>query len=566
MLNYVIIATCLEVIMNDLNFYLDNDDLLFHTKEMINWTPIIELREKIGSGESIYDSVEEAMELYIDMLEEPIGDIAANRIAPRAEEVDKEGCKLVNGEVILAEGTQKNLNALCEAELMGITLSTEYEGLNFPVTFYTAATEIISRADASLMNFFGLQGIAETIELFATDEIKDKYLPRLATGELTGAMVLTEPDAGSDLGAIQTRAILDSETGEWRITGTKRFITNGCGDILLVLARSEDPEKSSGGRGLSLFLVEKTDAVKVRRIEEKMGIHGSPTCELYFDNAPAILIGQRRRGLTRYVNWLMNAARLAVAAQSLGICEAALREAEIYAEEREQFGKKISQFPAVAEMLANIKVNTQAVRTLVYATSQMVDLASDNKKSSRLADVLTPIVKYYATEKCIEVVDDSLQIHGGNGYMKDYPIERLYRDARITNIYEGTSQIQVDWAMARISRGYMDDALDEYVEKKYNDELLDSLHDLVIEAHKKFNEAVKFVNDKKDSDYRDLVARKIVDMGIDIYISYLFLEQAEKSEQKKVIAEYFIQSMLPRTEMNKTYVMSGNKIVLEKFV
>lgn len=552
--------------MNDLNFYLDNDDLVFHTKQMIDWDPIVKLREEIGTDESIYDSVEEAIETYLDMLEDPIGDIAANRIAPRAEEVDQQGCKLENGVVILPEGTQKNLEDLCDAQLTGITLAIEYEGLNFPVTFYTAATEIVSRADVSLMNFFGLQGIAETIELFGSDELKEQYLPKLATGELTGAMVLTEPDAGSDLAAIQTRAILDPDTDEWRITGTKRFITNGCGDVLLVLARSEDPKKSSGGRGLSLFLVEKSDAVKVRRVEDKLGIHGSPTCELYFDNAEAVLIGKRRRGLTRYVNWLMNAARLAIAAQSLGICEAALREAISYADEREQFGKKIKAFPAVAEMLANIKVNTEAVRTLVYATSQMVDLSSADKKYSRLADVLTPIAKYYSTEKCIEVVNDALQIHGGNGYMKDYPIERLYRDARITSIYEGTSQIQVDWAMSRISRGYLAGAFNKYAQRKYDDELLNSLHTSVTSAHKKFNEAVEFVNDKKEPDYRDLVARKIVDMAIDVYVSYLLLEQAEKLDQKKIVAEYFIKSMLPRVEMNKTYAMSSNKIAIEGFV
>lgn len=550
--------------MNDANFYLDNEDLVFHTKQMIDWTPIVKSREEIGSDESIYDSVEEAVEIYLDMLEDPIGDIVANRIAPRAEEVDQQGCKLENGVVIFSEGTQKNLDDLCDAQLMGLTLSDEYEGLNFPVTFYTAATEIVSRADASLMNFFGLQGIAETIERFGSDEVKEQYLSKLATGELTGAMVLTEADAGSDLAAIQTRARLDSDTDEWKVTGTKRFITNGCGDVLLVLARSEDPQKYSGARGLSLFLVEKSDAVRVRRIEDKLGIHGSPTCELYFDNAPAILIGKRRRGLTKYVNWLMSAARLAVAAQALGVCEAAFREAKSYASEREQFGKEIKEFPAVAEMLTNIKLNTEAVRTLVYATSQMVDLSSVDRKYSRLADVLTPMAKYYASEMCIDVVNDALQIHGGSGYMKDYPIERLYRDARIISIYEGTSQIQIDWAMSRILRGYMNGLLDEYSQREYDDELLDSLHDIVTEAHEKFNTAVEYVNEKKDSDYKNLVARKIVDMAIDVYVSYLFLEQAEKLDRKKIVAEYFIKLMLPRMEMNKTYVRSDNKIAIEK--
>ncbi|MFQ6043268.1 MAG: acyl-CoA dehydrogenase family protein, partial [Candidatus Poribacteria bacterium] len=297
-----------------MNFYLDNDDLRFQMEQMVDWTSIVELKEEIDSEDCPYETIEEAVETYIDMLNDPIGELAANRIALRAAEIDEEGCSFENGVVTLPEGMVRNLEDLKDAQLMGITLPAEYDGLNFPVTFYTAATEIISRADAALMNFFGLQGIGETIAKFASDEIKEQYLPGFTSGELTGAMVLTEPDAGSDLSAIQTKATFNPDAEEWTIRGAKRFITNGCGDVLLVLARSEDPKRFSGGRGLSLFLVETSDAVQVRRIEEKMGIHGSPTCEIYFDDAKAVLIGQRGRGLTRYVNWLMNAARLAVAA------------------------------------------------------------------------------------------------------------------------------------------------------------------------------------------------------------------------------------------------------------
>ena len=552
------------------NFYLDNPDLRFVVERWIDWRRIVELKEDLGSDECPFESVEEAVETFADMLKDPIGMLAAQRIAPRAEEVDREGCKLVDGEVRLPEGMVKSLRELSEAQLMGITLPREYGGLSFPKSFYTAATEIISRADASLMNFFGLQGIAETIALFGSDELKERYLPGLCSGELTGAMVLTEPEAGSDLGAIQTRAFYDEGAGVWRIRGTKRFITNGCGDVLLVLARSEDPKRYAGGRGLSLFLVEKGERVVVRRIEEKMGLHGSPTCELYFDDAPAYLIGRRGRGLTRYVSWLMEAARLAIAAQSLGICEAALREGVNYADEREQFGRKIKEFPQVAEMLVDMQVYTEAVRALVYATSQAVDLKEgaerrglkdEARRWGRLAEVLTPIAKYYASEVCIRIASDSLQIHGGSGYMRDYPIERIYRDARITNIYEGTSQIQINWALPRILRGDLDEELEMRRNGDYGEH--EDLAGKARQGHDLFAKALEKVR-SSDPDYRDLVARKLVDMAIDVYISYLLLDQAKLWDRKRWVAAKFISDALPRLRMNLDHILSGDKTALER--
>lgn len=573
------------------NFYLDNEDLRFHMERVIDWKPIVEARESIGSEDSPYDSVEEAVETYLDMLADPIGELAAERIAPRAAEVDAEGCKLVDGEVILPEPTQRNMQELAEADLMGMTLPAEYDGLNFPATIYTAATEIISRADASLMNLFGLQGIGETVAYFASDEIKEEYLPRFASGELTGAMVLTEPDAGSDLAAIQASAD-QTAPEDWTIRGTKRFITNGCGDVLLVLVRSEDPHRYGGGRGLSLFLVEKSEKVQVRRIEEKLGIHGSPTCEVYFDNAPAKLIGQRGRGLTRYVAWLMNAARLSVGAQSVGICEAALRESNRYATQREQFGRPIRQFPAVAEMLVNMQLTTEATRALLYEASRMVDvseglnaelentdrsapdygeLKQKQMRASRLSDILTPLIKYYAAEACKQVVDDAIQVHGGNGYMKDYPVERLFRDARITSIYEGTSQIQVDWAMNRILKGNLNAAFEAFANTQYNDAELDSLAIGVKEMWAALNESVDFTNAKmndkgqKDTDYRALVARQIVDIAIDVYVSYLFLNQAAISDRKRLVAKRFILEARARTKMRRDVILSGDRSVLDGF-
>ncbi len=422
--------------MADENFYLDNKDLQFVMSQMVDWTAIFDARGDLTNEDAMFETHEEAREANLDMLASPIGEISAQRIAPRAEEVDREGCKLVDGEVIFPEALKRNLQDLAEAQLCGITLSPKYGGLGFSKTFYTAATEIVSRADASLMNFFGLQGIGETVEHFADEESKEQYLPDMASGAKTGAMVLTEPDAGSDLAAIRTRSDLaaqqDPETGMWYLKGTKRFITNGCGDVHVVLARSED---RAGSRGLSFFLCEKGPTLHVRRIEEKLGIHGSPTCELYFDNTPARLIGKRGLGLARYTAWLMAAARLGVAAQAQGISEAALREGERYATEREQFGKPIAKHQAIQFMLADMAVQIDAARLLVRKAA----LLQDAGKSSNLE---SSIAKLYASEMATRVCLDAIQIHGGYGYLKDWPVERYLRDAKLCEIGEGSSQIQ----------------------------------------------------------------------------------------------------------------------------
>lgn len=583
--------------MPEENFYTDNEDLQFHLQHVVDLKSIAELKEDLTDPECQYDSIEEVVETYLDLLEDPVGVLAAQRIAPRAAEVDEEGCHFEAGVVTLPEGARLNLKDLVEADLMAMTLPARYGGLNFPATIYTAATEIISRADASLMNLFGLQGIAETINLFASDELKDKYLPGFATGEFTGAMVLTEPDAGSDLTAVRTQAVPEPGKDRFRLTGTKRFITNGCGDILLVLARSEDPQKYGGGRGLSLFLVEKDDTVSVRRIENKLGIHGSPTCEVYFNNSPGYLVGQRGRGLTRYVNWLMNAARLGVAAQSVGIAEAAFREARRYAREREQFGRPIEDFPAVKELLVRMRLDLETSRTLMYATAQAVDLEMllsekleelDRKSpeyrelrarrdlQAKAAEVLTPLSKYYASEKAIAVAGDAIQVHGGNGYMKEYPVERLYRDARITSIYEGTSQIQIDRALPRLLSGAFAPVLRVLAEQDYGAADLNGFRETVTEAARSLHAAIDYVNEQqvtgpttgkqgKDVDYRNLTARLVCDMALDVYLSYRYLEQARYSERKRVVAAKFVRDMAPRIEMLRQYVMSGDRSVLRDF-
>ena len=554
------------------NFYTENKDLKFIMEQVMDWNSILALKEKIGSDECPYASPEEAKETYLGLLEDPVGDIAANRFAPRAEEVDTIGCKCVDGRVIFPEGLQRNLKDLCDAQLMGMTIPRAYGGLEFPETAYTAAIEIVSQADASLMNFFGLQGgIAETIAEFGSEELKQQYLPRMATGEFTGAMALTEPDAGSDLAAVQTRAqggmeaTFDPATGMWKISGTKRFITNGCGDVILVLARSEDPAKKGGGRGLSFFLVEKCDRVKVRRIESKMGIHGSPTCELYFDECPAYLIGNRGMGLARYTAWLMLAARLAIGAQAQGIAQAALVEAIKYANDREQFGKPIKEFPQVALMLENMTVLTEASRAILYAASEMVDLhqgaekAGDKDKErayGKIAEALTPIAKYYATEVANRVCYDAIQIFGGNGFMREYPVERYYRDARITNIYEGTSQIQVIWAISRLVRGDLDPVLSALDANAYGDAELDALQARIRPAYAKLKDVLSALKDRS-VEYRELVAGHVTDMFIDIYGSYLLVAQAAKWDYKRKIAARFIRSMGPRVDMNAAYALDS---------
>lgn len=554
------------------NLYTENKDLKFIMESVIDWDAILALKEEIGSDECPYDSAEEAKQTFLGMLEDPIGDIAGNRIAPRAEEVDTVGCRCENGTVIFPEGLKRNMQDLRDAQVMGMTIPRKYGGLQFPETVYTAAIEVVSQADASLMNFFGLQGgIAETISHFGAEELQERYLPLMSSGEYTGAMALTEPDAGSDLAAVQTRAksgmqaTQDPVTGEWKISGTKRFITNGCGDVILVLARSEDPDKKSGGRGLSFFLVEKNERVTVRRIENKLGIHGSPTCELYFDECPAYLIGKRGMGLARYTAWLMLAARLAVGAQAQGIAQAALAEATRYANDREQFGKPIKTFPQVTMMLERMTLQSEASRAILYAASEMVDLHQGAEQTGdkdkirdygKVAEALTPIAKYFATETGNRVCYDAIQIFGGNGFMREYPVERLYRDVRITNIYEGTSQIQVIWAISRLVRGDLDETLVSYEKISYGDEELDRLQDETRRIHGRLNEVLACLKEK-DNAYRELVAGYVTDLFIDVYSSYLLIAHAAKWDYKRKIAAGWVRLMAPRAKMNADYSMTA---------
>ncbi len=570
------------------NFFDDNEDLrfLFDHLDIAKLAEIQEdgfTRNQGRGSEYAPTDADDAVDNYRRILK-VVGDIAGNHIAPRAEQVDLEGNQLnEDGTVTLGEGVRKNLQNLAQADLMGFTLPREYGGLNCPNVIYTMAVEMISRADASLMNLFGLQGIAETIHAFADQSIRDEYLPRFANGEVTGAMVLTEPDAGSDLQAVGLRAWQDDD-GQWRLKGVKRFITNGCGEILLTLARSE-PE-SKDGRGLSLFLAERCDRIKVRHLEKKLGIHGSPTCELVYDDAPAKLIGERQRGLITYVMALMNGARVGIAAQSLGIAEAACRIARHYAHTRKQFGVAIEKLPAVAELVTDMRVAVEAARALVYETSTVCDLENNNlrvlemypslspdeakrrkgdsRNHKRLNGMLTPMSKYYASELCIRIANDAIQVLGGSGYMTDYPAERYLRDARITTIYEGTSQLQVVAAVRGVCSGAFEKRVDELEQHTFTDELLTRLQADLGKAKTLVLQAVKFVKER-GNEYMDLHGRKLVDSAITVLVGHLLLSQAAVSDRKKAVARRFIDTGLPTLRRDVELICSGDQSPIEQF-
>ncbi len=551
------------------NFFTDNPDLLFQFNHL-NFKEVVDIAEQdYRDGEKYPEApvnYEDALDNYRKVLE-IVGDIAGNFIAPRAAEVDEEGAQFRNGKVYYAKGTQENLHRLAQAELMGMTLPREYGGLNFPHTIYMMAIEMISRADASLMNLFGLQDIAETINKYGSPEQKQEFLPGFASGKFSGAMALTEPDAGSDLQAVKLHAYMDDK-GQWYLKGVKRFITNGNGDVLLVLARSEPGTKD--GRGLSLFVCYGDDTVKVRRIENKLGIHGSPTCELQFNDTPAQLIGKRKFGLIKYVMDLMNGARLGVSAQALGISQAAYEEALNYARAREQFGRPIIQLPVVADMLIDMRVTLESNRSLLYATAKWVDLRDklelkidrlkkegkayndENQRfkfASKVAALLTPLTKYVLTESANKIAYDALQIHGGTGYMKEFPVERLYRDARITNIYEGTSQLQIVAATGGVVNDILGDYFAQKGEQQYKGHLM-PLANILREIREIFLESLKFVKDKNDSDFLDVAARELVELYSYLYVGYLLLDEAELDPRKIFIANRYIVSALGKARMN----------------
>ncbi|MBQ8438494.1 MAG: acyl-CoA dehydrogenase family protein [Alistipes sp.] len=539
------------------NFFLDNKDLQYHLSHPL-MRKIVELKERGFAEKDLYDyapqNFEDAMDSYRRVME-IIGQVCADVIAPNAEGVDKEGPRVENDRVIYASGTVENMKAVNAAGLSGLTLPRRFKGLNFPLLCFVMANEMVSRADASFENIWGLQDCAETLNEFASEEQKMKYLTWVSEGA-TCAMDLTEPDAGSDLGAVMLKATWSEERQTWLLNGVKRFITNGDGDVSLVLARTE--EGTTDARGLSMLVYDKRNGgMKVRRIENKLGIKGSPTCELVFTDAPAELVGDRRMGLIKYVMSLMNAARLGIGAQSVGLCEAAYREALKYAHERQQFGKDIIKFPAISEMLTNMRARLRGARALLYETSRFVEVykqythishersleaeeRQEMKFYNRLADGFTPLVKLFASEYANSLAYDAIQIHGGSGFMKDYACERLYRDARIMNIYEGTSQLQVVAAINGVTKGTFMEQISRYEEQTYTEAMQPIVEKMKalrarVEAMVAHVEAVS----KEAPQFKDFHARRLVESVGHIIITYLLAQQAAEVEEYASDAKVF---------------------------
>jgi hypothetical protein len=539
------------------NFYTDNNNLKFHLHHP-DMKHIVHIKENGYDEKETFDyapmDFEDAMDSY-DKVLEIIGEITGDVLAENAESVDQEGPKLIDNQVVYASGTQKNHDKLTEAGLYGLTLPRKYGGLNFSMTPYVMAAEIVARGDAGFSNIWGLQDCAETIHEFGSEEQKSMFLPRIPKGE-TASMDLTEPDAGSDLQKVNLKAHYDEASQKWLLNGVKRFITNGDADISLVLARSE--EGTLDARGLSLFIHDKKDGGRqVRRIENKLGIKGSPTTELVFKDAPAVLVGTPRMGLIKYVMGLMNSARLGVGAQAVGIAEAAFREAEKYAREREQFGKTINHYPAVFEMLTVMKVKIDAMRTLLYETARAVDIykgytaltekrplkkeeIQEQKKYSRLADILTPMQKLINSEYCNQIAYDSLQIHGGSGYMKDFPIERIYRDARITNIYEGTSQLQVVAALRGVGNQAYLKQVREYEQQEVKPDL-EYLRKILAQMTTQWEQTLRKVQETGDNEFYDFHGRRLVETMANIIMGHLLILDANRDDSYSKSADIFVK-------------------------
>lgn len=563
------------------NFYNDNPDLKHHLSHPL-MRKIVEMKERNFSDAEKFDyaplDYEDAMDSYEKVLE-IAGEISGEIVAQNAEDVDHEGPHVVDGHVVYAKGTQKNLDALVKAGLMGISLSRRYNGLNFSLVPYIMAADMVSRADAGFVNIWGLQDCAETIYEFADEDQRQRFLPRVCAGE-TMAMDLTEPDAGSDLQAVMLKATYNEADGTWRLNGVKRFITNGDGHIALVLARSE--EGSHDGRGLSMFIYDRNDGgVTVRRIENKMGIKGSPTCELVFKNAKAELCGARRMGLIKYVMALMNGARLGIAAQSVGVSEAAYREALSYAHDRKQFGKPIIEFPAVFEMISLMKAKLDASRSLLYETTRFVDVykiyediarersltpeeRQEMKKYQRLADAFTPMAKGMGSEFCNQNAYDAVQVHGGSGFMKDYACERIYRDARITSIYEGTTQLQVVAAIRHVTTGTYLNQINAYAAEEYAPETSE-LKERLVKMTALYEEALKTVVDNKNTEYTDFHARRLVEMAGHIIMGYLLLGDTTRNEKFLKSANVYVNFGEAEVEKHHKFIMSFKPDGLENY-
>ena len=541
-----------------MNYFSDHPELEFHLHHPL-MKRVVELKERNFADKDTYADApvnhDDAIENYKRVLE-ITGDVAANIIEPNSESVDLEGPHLENGRMIYASKTFENIDATRKAGLWGISMPRRYGGLNMPITPYSMASEIISTADAGFQNIWSLQDCIETLYEFGSEEQRQKYIPRVCAGE-TMSMDLTEPDAGSDLQRVMLKATYDEKEDCWRLNGVKRFITNGDSDIHLVLARSE--EGTRDGRGLSMFIYDKRQGgVNVRHIEHKLGIHGSPTCELTYKNAKAELCGSTRMGLIKYVMALMNGARLGIAAQSTGLSQAAYNEALAYAKERRQFDTAIIDFPAVYDMLSRMKAKLDAGRSILYQTARYVDIykalddiarerklepeeKAEQKKYARLADAFTPLAKGMNSEYANQNAYDAIQIHGGSGFIMEYKCQRLYRDARIFSIYEGTTQLQVVAAIRYITNGTYLGLMKEMMERlRVGDgtsgmsEVAEALRPLKARVGKmieRYEEALNYVKELNRQDVQDFLARRLYDMTAEIMMSLLILDDATRAPE-----------------------------------
>lgn len=563
------------------NYYTDHPEIEFHLNHPL-MKRVVDLKERNYVEKDQFEDApvnyEDAIENYKRLLD-ITGDVAANIIEPNSEDVDLEGPHLENGRMIYASKTFENLDATRKAGLWGLSMPRRYGGLNLPNAIFSMASEIIAAADAGFQNIWSLQSCIDTLYEFGSEEQRQKYIPRICAGE-TMSMDLTEPDAGSDLQRVMLKATQD-EDGTWRLNGVKRFITNGDSDIHLVLARSDEGTKD--GRGLSMFIYDKRDGgVTVRHIEHKLGIHGSPTCELVYKNAKAELCGNTRLGLIKYVMALMNGARLGIAAQSVGVEQEAYNEGLAYAKERAQFGEKIINFPAVYDMLSRMKAKLDAGRSLLYCCARYVDIykalediardtkltpeeRQEMKKYTRLADAFTPLAKGMNSEYANQNAYDAISIHGGSGFIMEYKCQRLFRDARIFSIYEGTTQLQVVAAIRYITNGTYLSIIKEMLENEVSDDLK-SLKERVAKLVELYEAAINKVKEANDQAVHDFLARRLYNMTGDIVMSLLILDDATKApEMFQKSANVYVRMAEEEVLGHSAYIQNFKAEDLESF-
>ena len=563
------------------NYYSDHPEIEFHLNHPL-MKRVVDLKERNYAEKDQFEDApvnyEDAIENYKRLLD-ITGDVAANIIEPNSEDVDLEGPHLENGRMIYASKTFENLDATRKAGLWGLSMPRRYGGLNLPNAIFSMASEVIAAADAGFQNIWSLQSCIDTLYEFGSEEQRQKYIPRICAGE-TMSMDLTEPDAGSDLQRVMLKATQDAD-GTWRLNGVKRFITNGDSDIHLVLARSEEGTKD--GRGLSMFIYDKRDGgVTVRHIENKLGIHGSPTCELVYKNAKAELCGSTRLGLIKYVMALMNGARLGIAAQSVGVEQEAYNEGLAYAKERAQFGEKIINFPAVYDMLSRMKAKLDAGRSLLYCCARYVDIykalediardtkltpeeRQEMKKYTRLADAFTPLAKGMNSEYANQNAYDAISIHGGSGFIMEYKSQRLFRDARIFSIYEGTTQLQVVAAIRYITNGTYLGIIKEMMESEVSDDLK-ALKERVGKLVELYEAAINKVKEANDQAVHDFLARRLYNMTGDIVMSLLILDDATKApEMFQKSANVYVRMAEEEVLGHSAYIQNFKAEDLESF-